>query len=117
MTLSPFLFLLVDETLQVSVLESCNKGKFKGGSLSDDGTNISLLQYADDALFSGEWSSLNAKNLVLLLKCFEDASGLKVNLSKSRLFGVGVDIQEVVSVASYMNCSHDSFYLSWFPGG
>ncbi|GKB37421.1 putative RNA-directed DNA polymerase, eukaryota, reverse transcriptase zinc-binding domain protein [Tanacetum coccineum] len=50
--LSPFLFLLVAEALQVSILEACNKGIFRGVSLSDDGTNMSLLQYVDDALFS-----------------------------------------------------------------
>ncbi|GJV79108.1 hypothetical protein Tco_1514978, partial [Tanacetum coccineum] len=34
--------------------------------------------------------------------------GLKVNISKSRLFGVGFDLEEVAAVASSLNCSHDS---------
>ncbi|GJY40280.1 arginine repressor C-terminal-like domain-containing protein [Tanacetum coccineum] len=80
--LSPFLFLLVVEALQIAILEACSKGFFKGVSLAEGGVNISLLQYADDALFFGEWSRLNAKNLILILKCFENASGLKINLSK-----------------------------------
>ncbi|GJX12723.1 putative RNA-directed DNA polymerase [Tanacetum coccineum] len=62
--LSPFLFLIVAEALQVMTLEACNKGIFKGLSLDDDGPNISLLQYADDALFFGEWLVENARNLV-----------------------------------------------------
>ncbi|GJV76820.1 hypothetical protein Tco_1508404 [Tanacetum coccineum] len=35
------------------------------------------------------------------------ASGLKVNLSKSRILGVGLDQTEVESVALSLNCSHD----------
>ncbi|GKF78502.1 putative RNA-directed DNA polymerase, eukaryota, reverse transcriptase zinc-binding domain protein, partial [Tanacetum coccineum] len=55
-THSPFLFLIVAEALQVMILEACNKGIFKGLSLAKDGASISFLQYADDALFFGEWS-------------------------------------------------------------
>ncbi|GKF88208.1 putative RNA-directed DNA polymerase, eukaryota, reverse transcriptase zinc-binding domain protein [Tanacetum coccineum] len=54
--LSPFLFLIVAEALQIAVLEACSKGVYKGITLADGGANLSLLQYADDALFIGEWS-------------------------------------------------------------
>ncbi|GJW78983.1 putative RNA-directed DNA polymerase [Tanacetum coccineum] len=106
--LSPFLFLLVSEALQVSIIEACSKGFYKGVFLAKDGSNVSLLQYVDDALFFGKWSRSNARNLILILKCFEEASGLTVNLLKSRLFGIGVDSDEVKAVASSLNCSHDS---------
>ncbi|GKA25645.1 RNA-directed DNA polymerase, eukaryota, partial [Tanacetum coccineum] len=39
---------------------------------------------------------------------FQDALGLKVNLSKSRLYGIGVDINEVINVANSINCQRDS---------
>nr|GEX66081.1 putative RNA-directed DNA polymerase, eukaryota, reverse transcriptase zinc-binding domain protein [Tanacetum cinerariifolium] len=48
--------------------------------LSNSRVNVPLLQFADDALFFGEWSRLNAYNLINILRCFELASGLKVNL-------------------------------------
>ncbi|GKA76737.1 ribonuclease H-like domain-containing protein [Tanacetum coccineum] len=73
-SLSPFLFLLVAEALQVSITEACNKCFYKGVYRSEDGLNVSLLQYADDALFFGKWSRSNARNLILILKCFEEAS-------------------------------------------
>nr|GEW73482.1 retrovirus-related Pol polyprotein from transposon TNT 1-94 [Tanacetum cinerariifolium] len=57
-----------------------------------------------DALFFREWSWLNAKNLILVLKCFEEASGRKVNLSKSRLFGVGTSN---LDVALTLVCAYD----------
>ncbi|GJU54017.1 putative RNA-directed DNA polymerase [Tanacetum coccineum] len=111
--LSPFLFLIVAEVLQVMIVDACNKGIFKGLSLADDGSNISLLQYADDALFFGEWSASNARHLVRILDCFHDVSGLKINLSKSRLFGIGIPIDDVASVARAVNCSHDSLPFTY----
>ncbi|GJV23278.1 putative RNA-directed DNA polymerase, eukaryota, reverse transcriptase zinc-binding domain protein [Tanacetum coccineum] len=52
--LSPFLFLIVVEALQVTILEACDKGLYKGVFLAENGSNLSLIQYADDALFFGE---------------------------------------------------------------
>ncbi|GKC22545.1 reverse transcriptase domain, reverse transcriptase zinc-binding domain protein [Tanacetum coccineum] len=112
-SLSPFLFLIVAEVFQVMIVDACNKGIFKGLSLADDGSNISLLQYADDALFFGEWSASNARHLVRILGCFHDFLGLKITLSKSRLFGIGIPIDDVASVAKAVNCSHDSLPFTY----
>ncbi|GJY53747.1 putative RNA-directed DNA polymerase [Tanacetum coccineum] len=111
--LSPFPFLIVAEVLQVMIVDACNKGTFKGLSLANDGSNISLFQYANDALFFGEWSASNARHLVRILDCFHDFSGLKINLSKSRLFGIGIPIDDVASVARAVNCSHDSLSFTY----
>ncbi|GKD97950.1 hypothetical protein Tco_1381847 [Tanacetum coccineum] len=105
--LFPLLFLLVDKALQISILEACNKGLYKGTSLVSDDANISLLQYADDSFFFGNWSRVYAYNLILILKCFEEASGLKVKIAKSRLFGIRVSNIEVECVASSLGCTHD----------
>ncbi|GJR12519.1 hypothetical protein Tco_0795171 [Tanacetum coccineum] len=78
--LSPLLFLLVAEALQMTVLEACGKGVYNGVSLGSSGTN-----------------------------CFEKASGLKVNIAKSRLYGVGVSRLDVEVVASSLGCDHGSF--------
>ncbi|KAJ9562981.1 hypothetical protein OSB04_008141 [Centaurea solstitialis] len=105
--LSPFLFLIVGEVLQIMVREACNKGLFKGLTLLDRKKNLSLLQYADDALFFGKWSRSNIKILADLLNCFHDVSGLKIIFSKSRLFGIGVPMDEVQQFASLINCKPD----------
>ncbi|GJW52409.1 hypothetical protein Tco_0093760 [Tanacetum coccineum] len=105
--LSPLLFLLADKALQISILEACNKGLYKGISLVSGGANISLLQYADDALFFGNWSRVYAYNLILILKCFEEASGLKVKIAKSRLFRIRVSNIKVECVASSLGCTHN----------
>nr|GEV49574.1 arginine repressor C-terminal-like domain-containing protein [Tanacetum cinerariifolium] len=40
--LSPFLFLIAVEALQVLTLDACNKGVYKGLSLAEDGAKVSL---------------------------------------------------------------------------
>ncbi|GJT89252.1 hypothetical protein Tco_1070969 [Tanacetum coccineum] len=82
-------------------------------SLEEDGSNISLLQYANDALFFGKWSVSNARHLVRILDCFRDVSGLKINLSKSRLFVIGILIDDVASVDRAINCSYDSLMFTY----
>lgn len=109
--LSPFLFLMVAKSLQVTVLEACNKGFFNGIHLGErlENINLSLLQYADDALFFGKWSKNNAINLICILKCFEKASGLRVNLAKSCLYGINVCPDVVKDVALAISCKHGYF--------
>ncbi|GJT18907.1 reverse transcriptase domain, reverse transcriptase zinc-binding domain protein [Tanacetum coccineum] len=111
--LSPLLFLIVAKVLQINILEACNKGLYIGVSIAGCGANVSLLQYADDALFFGEWSRRNALNLIHILKCFELGSGLKVNISKSRILGVGIPISEIEAVASLIRCAHETFPFSY----
>ncbi|GJT68087.1 putative RNA-directed DNA polymerase [Tanacetum coccineum] len=107
-SLSPFLFLIVVEALQVLMLEACNLGIFKGIVVGDEQINVSLLQYADDALIFGEWSPRNVKNLISILKVFGDASGLKANVSKSNLYSVGSCMTEVDALASLIRCKPDA---------
>nr|GEW41811.1 RNA-directed DNA polymerase, eukaryota, reverse transcriptase zinc-binding domain protein [Tanacetum cinerariifolium] len=71
------------------------------------------LYYGNFFVMKHKWSRSNARNLILILKCFEEASRLNVNLSKSRLFGVEVDLEEVAADASSLNCSHDSLPFAY----
>ncbi|GJX30644.1 putative RNA-directed DNA polymerase [Tanacetum coccineum] len=87
--LSPFLFILAVEALNVALLEATNNNVFHGIKVGTDKIHISHLQFADDALIMGEWSRSNAKNLSRILTCFHLASGLKVNFNKSKLYGIG----------------------------
>ncbi|GKA86553.1 RNA-directed DNA polymerase, eukaryota [Tanacetum coccineum] len=102
--LSPYLFILVMESLHLSVSRAVDEGMFKGirlhGSLS-----LSHLFFADDALFMGEWSDSNLRGIIYILKCFFLASGLKINIQKSQVLGVGVPRSSVESMASSLGCS------------
>ena len=48
-------------------------------------------------IFFGVWDPENIKNLVKILQCFYAVSGLKLNLYKSKLYGIGVALEEVQS--------------------
>ncbi|GKA98844.1 RNA-directed DNA polymerase, eukaryota [Tanacetum coccineum] len=102
--LAPLLFILVMESLHISVSRAVNDGVFKGlqiqGSMS-----LSHLFYADDAVFIGEWSDDNLDNLIRILNCFHLASGLKINVNKSQVLGVGVPPDIVNQGASRIGCS------------
>ncbi|GJW45433.1 putative RNA-directed DNA polymerase, eukaryota, reverse transcriptase zinc-binding domain protein [Tanacetum coccineum] len=102
--LSPFLFILAVEALNVALLEATNNNVFHGFHVGKEKVHISHLQFADDALIMGEWFYSNAKNLSRILTCFHLASGLKVNFNKSKLFGVGVTNDELSSLASTIGC-------------
>ncbi|KAL4579147.1 hypothetical protein LXL04_015284 [Taraxacum kok-saghyz] len=82
--LAPFLFVLAMEGLSVTMRSACHNHLFRGINLPNNGPSLSHLMYADDVTFIGEWSDVNLVNLNRILCCFHMASGLKVNLGKSK---------------------------------
>nr|GFB94558.1 RNA-directed DNA polymerase, eukaryota [Tanacetum cinerariifolium] len=53
----------------------------------------------------GEWSDDNLANLIRMLQCFQLASGLKINVHKSQVMGVGVHPNIVNQGASTFGCT------------
>nr|GEZ43139.1 RNA-directed DNA polymerase, eukaryota [Tanacetum cinerariifolium] len=102
--LVPFLFILVMESVHISVTRACNEGIFKGLRIHDS-LVLSHLFYVDDAVFIVEWSDENLKNLVRILNCFQLASGLKINMTKSQIMGVGVPLDVLNQGASSIRCA------------
>lgn len=82
--------------------EAVNEGIFQGVKVGSDGICVSYLQYAVDTIIFGERNKSNAGNLMGILKCFEEVSGLKVNVNKSRLYGVGAENERVSEMARWM---------------
>ncbi|XP_071694839.1 uncharacterized protein [Rutidosis leptorrhynchoides] len=118
--LSPFLFILATEGLNVLAKNAVEKRLFSGVEVGMNKVIISHLQYADDTIFFGVWNDGNIRNLMKLLKCFELTSGLKVNYHKSNLIGIGVDNVEVENVARIFGCKVSStpfIYLGLPVGG
>ena len=97
--LSPFLFILAMEGLNIALNSACEKSTFHGFKLPRDGPLISYIFYADDAIFVGEWDRLCIKNLSRIPNCFKVSSRLKVNFFKSHLFGVRVSKSELLEMA------------------
>ncbi|KAM0024447.1 putative reverse transcriptase zinc-binding domain-containing protein [Helianthus debilis subsp. tardiflorus] len=88
---------------------ACNLGIFNGCQLPNGGPLISHLCYADDVLFVGTWSDRNITALNRLLRWLSLVTGVKINRSKSKVYGVGVSASEVNSFARLINCEAGSF--------
>nr|GEU72836.1 RNA-directed DNA polymerase, eukaryota [Tanacetum cinerariifolium] len=115
---SPYLFILIMESLHMSFSRAVDEGLFKGVHLQGS-ISISHLFYADDAMFIGEWSDVNLKGIVNILQCFFLASRLKINIHKSQVLGVGIPRSIVMQAASSIGCGvmHNQFrYLRVMAG-
>ncbi|XP_071689016.1 uncharacterized protein [Rutidosis leptorrhynchoides] len=102
--LSPFLFLIAAEGLNHLIKKACVENLFKGVEIGKDNIPLSHLQFADDTIFLGEWHRQNFCNLMKVLKCFENVSGLKINFHKSILYGLGVTNYEEETMARRFGC-------------
>ncbi|GAU35536.1 hypothetical protein TSUD_155670 [Trifolium subterraneum] len=119
--LSPFLFLLAAEGLNVMMSAMISKHIFTPYVIGhQNSVSVSHLQFADDTLLVGtkSWANIRALKAVLIL--FESISGLKVNFNKSMLVGVNVNDSWLHEAASVMNCKHGKLpflYLGLPIGG
>nr|GFA05607.1 RNA-directed DNA polymerase, eukaryota [Tanacetum cinerariifolium] len=93
---SPYLFILIMESLNMSFTRAIDECVFKGVHLHGS-TSISHLFYADDVMFIGEWYYQHS--LLVFL-----ASGLKINIQKSQVLGVGIPSSIVMQAASSIGC-------------
>ncbi|GKE02516.1 putative RNA-directed DNA polymerase, eukaryota, reverse transcriptase zinc-binding domain protein [Tanacetum coccineum] len=107
--MSPFLFILAMEGLHALMCKAKTIGLFKGVSIGNNNLCISYLMYADGVIIFGDWSSVNAHNLISILRCFYLISGLKINVQKSNVFGVGVTDAEVSHMAHIIGCGAAKF--------
>nr|GEX66510.1 RNA-directed DNA polymerase, eukaryota [Tanacetum cinerariifolium] len=117
--LSSFLFILIMESLHLSFQWVVNAGLFMGIKLSYL-VNLSHMFYADDAVFVGQWSDSNINTLIHVLDCFYLASGLMMNMSKSKIMGVHVEGGMVKHAASKLGCltlNTPFYYLGSKVGG
>ncbi|KAJ9538196.1 LOW QUALITY PROTEIN: hypothetical protein OSB04_030929 [Centaurea solstitialis] len=83
--------------------EAKEKGIFEGTRIGNEDLLLIHLQYVDDAIFFGKWSVLNLKNLIKILKFFQEALGLKIYIGKNKFFRMRSNLGEgdwVVLVAS-----------------
>nr|GEZ75648.1 hypothetical protein [Tanacetum cinerariifolium] len=111
--LSPFLFILAMEGLHALICKAINMGIYRGAIIGHDYTRISHLIYVDDVIFVGYWSATNVNNLLCILRCFFLVSGLKINVQKCSLLGVGVSDDEVLNMAHIIGCGVADFLFKY----
>ncbi|GJV67821.1 hypothetical protein Tco_1483330 [Tanacetum coccineum] len=91
------------ESLHISFKRVVDAG-MSNGIVFNSVMHLSHMFYADDAVFMGQWSTKNIDTIIYVLKCFYRASGLSINLSKSKLLGVVVSEDRVVQAANRIGC-------------
>ncbi|KAJ0871997.1 putative RNA-directed DNA polymerase [Helianthus annuus] len=99
-----FLVSFVMEAFTCIFRKASDVGVFEGIQLPNNGPKINHLLYADDAMILGEWSNFNFNNVKRMLRVFYLCPGLKININKSTLYGIGVDNEEVLNHAVMMGC-------------
>lgn len=65
---------------------------------------VSHSQFANDTLIMCKANENQVMYLRCVVRCFEGVSGLKVNLHKSRMYGVG-DVENIDGLAVCLGCS------------
>nr|GFA38215.1 reverse transcriptase domain, reverse transcriptase zinc-binding domain protein [Tanacetum cinerariifolium] len=103
--LSPFLFILVMEGLNNAFIEVVGNGLISGININNSTINISHLFFADDVIITTGWNARDLENVIRVLHVFYLDSGLKINMHKSNIYGIGVNEEEVYNMASNAGCS------------
>jgi hypothetical protein len=103
--LSPFLFLLAAEGLNVLMKAMVENNLFSGYAVGMvNQVVVSHLQFADDTLLLGNKSWANVRALRAVLVLFESLSGLKVNFNKSLLVGINISYSWLYEAATVLSC-------------
>ncbi|XP_022041818.1 uncharacterized protein LOC110944462 [Helianthus annuus] len=97
------------EALSCMLKKAKEIGILKGINFTDQEADITHLFYADDALILGEWSRENLENTARILRIFYICSGLRINIHKSKLFGVGTKDNEVDNMMEVLGCKRGAY--------
>jgi hypothetical protein len=113
--LSPLLFLLVMEVLSRMLKKVESEGlirDFSAGNNGSNGLRISHLLYADDTILFCDADMSQLLYVRMVLNCFEAATGLRVNMSKSEMVPVG-EVQNLSDLAESFCCHTGELPLSY----
>nr|GEW86213.1 RNA-directed DNA polymerase, eukaryota, reverse transcriptase zinc-binding domain protein [Tanacetum cinerariifolium] len=89
------------ESLHISVQRVVDAGLFRGVSIGLS-PHLSHLFYADDAVFLGD---SNIDTIVRVLDCFYRGSGLRINMTKSKIMGISASSDIVDQAAFKIGCA------------
>ncbi|XP_071704229.1 uncharacterized protein [Rutidosis leptorrhynchoides] len=99
--LAPFLFILASEGLNYLLNVALNNKIISGVEVGHDKVVVSHLQYADDTIIFGRWNKVEVRNT------------LKINLSKSNVYGIGTSKNELSLLASWFGCNEGFFPFNY----
>ncbi|GJU85565.1 RNA-directed DNA polymerase, eukaryota, reverse transcriptase zinc-binding domain protein, partial [Tanacetum coccineum] len=93
--LSHFLLILVMEGLHCALSNVVNSGLICGAKFDSPEITILHLFYADDVVITTEWSTNVLDNIIRVLQVFYLASGHRINIHKSNIYGIRVSDEDV----------------------
>nr|GEU65765.1 reverse transcriptase domain, reverse transcriptase zinc-binding domain protein [Tanacetum cinerariifolium] len=115
--LSPFLFIIIMEGLHVALKDGLSTNMFRGVNVGSPSIRLSHLFYADDVIIFSDWNQQDMDNIIHILNIFYLASGLRISINKSNLYGVGVSHSEVNNMAAGIGCSLSGWKANLLPSG
>ncbi|GKE75178.1 putative RNA-directed DNA polymerase, eukaryota, reverse transcriptase zinc-binding domain protein [Tanacetum coccineum] len=102
--LSPFLFILIMEGRYIAIKDAIHSDLISGVDVGNPSMHISHFFYADDVVLVTEWNRVQMDNILRVLNVFFLASGLRININKSNVFGIGVSSEEIEDMARLTGC-------------
>ncbi|GJQ98238.1 putative RNA-directed DNA polymerase, eukaryota, reverse transcriptase zinc-binding domain protein [Tanacetum coccineum] len=111
--LSYFLFIIIMEGLHVALTDSVRSGLIRGINFGSLDLNLSHLFFADDVIITTDWNVHDLDNVIHIFQVFFLASGLKINIHKSSIYGIGVASDDIQIMAANTGCSADTLPLTY----
>jgi hypothetical protein len=81
--------------------------------LSIPNTDFPIIQYADDTLLVMQACPTQLAALKLILEQFAQATGLRVNYSKSALMSINISEEQLASLAQFFGCAVGSLPFTY----
>jgi hypothetical protein len=100
--MSPLLFNLVVDVLSRMLFKAASNSLISGLCSDLIPNGVICLQYADDTILFMDKDEQKAKNLKMVLTCFEKVSGMKINYSKSEIIPIEMSPEETNIFADIM---------------
>ncbi|GKB30830.1 putative RNA-directed DNA polymerase, eukaryota, reverse transcriptase zinc-binding domain protein [Tanacetum coccineum] len=111
--LSYFLLILVMEGLHCDLSNAVNSGLICGAKFGSPEITILHLFYADDVVITTEWSTNVLDNIIRVLQVFYLASGHRINIHKSNIYGIRVSDEDVSLMANNSGCALGYFLFTY----
>lgn len=108
--LSPYLFILMAESLSKALDYNRRAGLITGIKFAHGTKNINHSQFADDTLLMGGASTIIARRFKRILDQFMECSGGKISQDKSCIYGWNVSAHKIQSIANILEVSYK---LEW----
>ncbi|GJW30095.1 putative RNA-directed DNA polymerase, eukaryota, reverse transcriptase zinc-binding domain protein [Tanacetum coccineum] len=104
---------LVYNRIHLSLEEDMRSKRMKGVTIGNPSVNLSHFFFADDVIILSNWDTHDLQQITRTLNSFYCASGLKINIFKSNLFGIGVIEEDLHTMASVTRCQASSFPITY----